>query len=818
MVRPLMDEPFLIDKGVIIMLYNHKKIEPKWQKYWYENKRFAANDFSEKPKYYSLVEFPYPSGIGMHVGHIRAYSSLEVVSRKRRMEGYNVLFPIGFDAFGLPTENYAIKTNTHPRKVTDQNIKTFLKQLKMTGFSFDFDRMVDTTDSKYYKWTQWIFLKLFEHGLAYRDKTYVNYCPSCKVVLSNEDSQGGKCDRCDTPVIQKEKDVWFLKITQYAEKLLSGLKDLDTLPRIKTEQENWIGKSTGAHVNFKVKDTDETLKVYTTRPDTLFGATFMVIAPEHPILERQSRRINNIEQVRVYQEEAKKKTEFERVELAKDKTGVRLNGLTAINPLNGKEIPIFVADYVMIGYGTGAIMAVPAHDTRDYEFAQKFGCEIIEVIQGGDITKEAYTDTEQGTLVNSDFLNGMSVSKAKEEIIKYLEEKQIGHAAVNYKMKDWAFNRQRYWGEPIPIIHCDNCGMVPVPEEELPLTLPEVDKFEPGEDGESPLANIPSFVNTTCPKCGANAKRETDTMPQWAGSSWYFLRYIDPHNDKQLADFDKLKYWLQVDWYNGGMEHVTRHVIYSRFWHQFLYDIGVVPTKEPYKRRTAQGLILGEDGEKMSKSKGNVVDPLEIIDAFGADTLRIYILFIGDYEQATPWNPSSVKGARRFLEKIARLEEKVLDKASGDYQTLLHKTIQGVNDDIENVKFNTAIAKLMTLVNELSKQETIAKADFEILLKLVYPFAPHLCEELWQRLGHEEDMVYATWPKADPTKMREDTMVIVVSVNGRVRDKMKVPVDMTKEEILAKAKKLPKVTHHLAEKTVRKEIYVPGKLVNLVVS
>jgi leucyl-tRNA synthetase len=813
-----MDEPFLIDKGVIIMLYNHKKIEPKWQKYWYENKRFAANDFSEKPKYYSLVEFPYPSGIGMHVGHIRAYSSLEVVSRKRRMEGYNVLFPIGFDAFGLPTENYAIKTNTHPRKVTDQNIKTFLKQLKMTGFSFDFDRMVDTTDSKYYKWTQWIFLKLFEHGLAYRDKTYVNYCPSCKVVLSNEDSQGGKCDRCDTPVIQKEKDVWFLKITQYAEKLLSGLKDLDTLPRIKTEQENWIGKSTGAHVNFKVKDTDETLKVYTTRPDTLFGATFMVIAPEHPILERQSRRINNIEQVRVYQEEAKKKTEFERVELAKDKTGVRLNGLTAINPLNGKEIPIFVADYVMIGYGTGAIMAVPAHDTRDYEFAQKFGCEIIEVIQGGDITKEAYTDTEQGTLVNSDFLNGMSVSKAKEEIIKYLEEKQIGHAAVNYKMKDWAFNRQRYWGEPIPIIHCDNCGMVPVPEEELPLTLPEVDKFEPGEDGESPLANIPSFVNTTCPKCGANAKRETDTMPQWAGSSWYFLRYIDPHNDKQLADFDKLKYWLQVDWYNGGMEHVTRHVIYSRFWHQFLYDIGVVPTKEPYKRRTAQGLILGEDGEKMSKSKGNVVDPLEIIDAFGADTLRIYILFIGDYEQATPWNPSSVKGARRFLEKIARLEEKVLDKASGDYQTLLHKTIQGVNDDIENVKFNTAIAKLMTLVNELSKQETIAKADFEILLKLVYPFAPHLCEELWQRLGHEEDMVYATWPKADPTKMREDTMVIVVSVNGRVRDKMKVPVDMTKEEILAKAKKLPKVTHHLAEKTVRKEIYVPGKLVNLVVS
>lgn len=799
------------------MEYNHKSIEAKWQKHWYEHNRFEAIDFSDKPKYYALVEFPYPSGVGMHVGHIRAYSSLEIIARKRRMEGYNVLFPIGFDAFGLPTENYAIKTNTHPRVVTDTNIKTFLSQLKTTGFSFDFDRVIDTTSPEYYKWTQWIFVQLFNKGLAFRDKTYVNYCPSCKVVLSNEDSQGGKCDRCETNVVQKEKDVWFLRITEHAERLLQGLNDLETLPRIRLEQENWIGKSTGAHVDFPVKDTDEVLQVYTTRPDTLYGATFMVIAPEHEILKRQHDKINNMHDVHTYQAEARLKTEFERVELAKDKTGVRLDGLTAINPLNHKEIPIFVADYVMIGYGTGAIMAVPAHDTRDYEFAQKFGCDIVEVIQGGDITKEAYTDTDEGILVNSGLINGLSVQAAKEKIIEYLEEEKIGHKATNYKMKDWAFNRQRYWGEPIPIVHCEHCGMVALPESELPLVLPEVDKFEPGEDGESPLASIPEFVHTTCPKCGGKATRETDTMPQWAGSSWYFLRYVDPHNNDQLADYKKLQYWMPVDWYNGGMEHVTRHVIYSRFWHQFLFDIGVVPTEEPYKKRTAQGLILGEDGDKMSKSKGNVVDPHEIIQEYGADTLRVYILFIGDYEQATPWNPNGVKGARRFLDKLARLSEKVSSKPNTRYQTLLHKTIKGVSEDVELVKFNTAIAKLMTLANELGKEEFVNQADYEIFLKLVYPFAPHLCEELWQSLGHKDDMVFESWPEYDEEKLIEDTVQIVVSINGKVRDKLNVAFDTDKDIILDLAKSLEKIVPFLENKEIRKAIYVPNKLVNFVV-
>jgi len=799
------------------MIYNHKEIEKKWQDYWYDNKRFEAVDFSEKPKYYALVEFPYPSGQGMHVGHIRAYSSLEIVARKRRMEGYNVLFPIGFDAFGLPTENYAIKTGIHPRVVTDTNIKVFTNQLKQAGFSFDFSRIVDTTDEDYYKWTQWIFVQLFKKGLAYRDKTYINFCPSCKVVLSNEESQGGKCDRCDTVVVQKEKDVWFLKITDYAERLLAGLKELDTLPRIRTEQENWIGKSTGAHVDFKVKGTDESLMVFTTRPDTLFGSTFMVIAPEHSIIERQKVKIKNLDAIYQYKEDAKLKTEFERVELAKDKTGVKIEGLVAINPVNNKEIPIFVADYVMIGYGTGAIMAVPGHDTRDYEFATKYNLDIIEVISGGDISKEAYTDSYEGVLVNSGLINGLKVPEAKIKIIKFLEEKNIGKEAVNFKMKDWAFNRQRYWGEPIPIIHCPKCGMVHVPEEDLPVVLPVVEKFEPSDEGESPLSTIDEFINTTCPKCGGEAKRETDTMPQWAGSSWYFLRYIDPFNNDKLADFDKLKYWLQVDWYNGGMEHVTRHVIYSRFWHQFLYDIGVVPTKEPYKRRTAQGLILGSDGDKMSKSKGNIVNPYEIIDKYGADTLRLYILFIGDYEQSTPWNENGVKGAKRFLDKLARLEDKVTDEINDNYQTILHKTIKMVGDDIENIKFNTAIAKLMTLVNELTKEKHVFKEDYLTLLKIINPFAPHICEELWQRLGQEGDMVNASWPEYDESKMIESTIEMVVSINGKVRDKIRLPLDTSKEEVINLAMSLNRIKELIADKEIRKVIVVPNKLVNIVI-
>lgn len=799
------------------MNYNHKEIEKKWQDHWYNNKRFSAIDFSDKPKYYSLVEFPYPSGQGMHVGHIRAYSSLEIISRKRRMEGYNVLFPIGFDAFGLPTENYAIQTGIHPRVVTDNNIEIYTAQLKQGGFSFDFDRIIDTTDEDYYKWTQWIFVQMFKKGLAYRDKTYINFCPSCKVVLSNEESQGGKCDRCDTVVVQKEKDVWFLKITDHAERLLKGLKELDTLPRIRIEQENWIGKSTGAHVDFKVKDTDESMMVFTTRPDTLFGATFMVIAPEHSIIERQKSKIKNLDEIYKYKELAKLKTEFERVELAKEKTGVKIDGLLAINPVNNKEIPIFVADYVMIGYGTGAIMAVPGHDTRDYEFATKYDLEIVEVISGGDISKEAYTDSQDGLLVNSGIINGLKVPQAIDKIIEFLEKKEIGTKAINYKMKDWAFNRQRYWGEPIPIIHCSKCGMVHVPEVDLPVVLPLVEKFKPSDEGESPLSTIEEFINVKCPKCGGEAKRETDTMPQWAGSSWYFLRYIDPRNNDKLADFDKLKYWLQVDWYNGGMEHVTRHVIYSRFWHQFLYDIGVVPTEEPYKKRTAQGLILGADGEKMSKSKGNIVNPLEIIKEYGADTLRLYILFIGDYEQSTPWNENGVKGARRFLDKLARLEDKVSDKENDSYQTILHKTIKMVSEDIESVKFNTAIAKLMTLVNEFTKADYIFKEDFEILLKIVNPFAPHICEELWERIGHKEDMVNAQWPEYDESKLVESNIEMVVSINGKVRDKIKLQLDTPKDEVIVLAKSTDKIKALLDGKEIRKIIVVPNKLVNIVI-
>ncbi|MFP4286375.1 MAG: leucine--tRNA ligase [Candidatus Izemoplasmataceae bacterium] len=800
------------------MQYNPSSIERKWQKYWLDNGLFKAEDFSDKEKYYALVEFPYPSGAGMHVGHIRAYTSLEIIARKRRMEGYNVLFPIGFDAFGLPTENYAIKEKIHPRVVTDQNILTFTKQLKEVGFSFDFDRTVDTTDPNYYKWTQWIFLKLFEHGLAYRNKTYVNFCPSCKVVLSNEESQGGVCDRCDTKVEQKEKDVWFLKITAYAQRLLEGLNTLETLPRIKTEQENWIGKSEGAEIRFDIKDTSESLKVFTTRPDTLFGATFMVIAPEHPMIETLKTAITNLDAIYAYQQEAKRKTEFERTQLVKDKTGVLIEGVTAINPVSKKAMPVFVADYVMMGYGTGAIMAVPGHDQRDYEFAKQYNCEIIEVIEGGDLSKEAYTDTDSGKMINSGFINGLEVKEAIKTMLDYLEKENLGTRAVNFKMKDWAFNRQRYWGEPIPIVHCDKCGMVGVKEEDLPITLPDVEFFEPTDSGESPLANIESFVHTTCPKCGGKAKRETDTMPQWAGSSWYFLRYTDPKNPNELASMDKLKYWMDVDWYNGGMEHVTRHVIYSRFWHLFLHDIGAVPTEEPYKKRTAQGLILGEDGEKMSKSKGNVVNPIDIIENYGADTLRLYILFIGDYEQSTPWSDSGVKGARRFLDKVWRLMDIVqpIDEQT-NIERILHKTIEEVSHDIEHTKFNTAIAKLMSLANELAKQSEISKDTYLNLLKLLYPFAPHICEEIYNLIGFKGSMMHEPYPKADPLKMVESTVTMVISVNGKVRDKIEVDKDLDQDTLKKMALENERILTFIDKKPVKKVIVVPNKLINIVI-
>ena len=717
------------------MKHNFKKIEPKWQKKWEEQQAFKAVDGSDKPKFYGLVEFPYPSGAGMHVGHIKAYSSIEVLSRKRRMQGYNVLFPIGFDAFGLPTENYAIKTNTHPREITDQNIAKFTNQLKSVGFSFDWSRVIDTTQEDFYKWTQWIFLKMFENGLVFRDKTLVNYCPSCKVVLSNEDSQGGKCDICHSDVIQKSKDVWYLRITQYADKLLEGLEDVDYPANIKQQQVNWIGKSTGAFVNFAVDGIDETLQIYTTRPDTLFGVTFMVIAPEHPLIDKYADRITNMDEIKAYREECAKKTEFERTQLVKEKTGVCIQGLEGVNPVNGKKIPIYIADYVMMGYGTGAIMAVPAHDQRDYDFAKKFGIDIIQVIKGGDIEKEAYTG--DGEMINSDFLNGYTNKKDSiKRMLEELEKKGIGKAGVQYKMKDWAFNRQRYWGEPIPIVHCPQCGDVAVPYEELPLRLPKIKDFQPGEDGQSPLAKIDSFVNCKCPKCGGDAKRETDTMPQWAGSSWYFLRYVDPHNTEALADRKKMEYWMPVDWYNGGMEHVTRHMIYSRFWHHFLYDMGIVNTPEPYAKRSAQGMILGSDGDKMSKSKGNVVDPLDIVNEYGADALRTYVLFMGDYGAAAPWNDSSVRGCKRFLERVAGLTDIMTEEpAAKDMEVKIHKAIKKVSSDIEAMKFNTAIACLMTLINEIYAVGKISKDDLVIFIKLLCPFAPHLCEEIWETIG-----------------------------------------------------------------------------------
>ena len=803
------------------MKYNFRAIEPKWQKAWADAEAFKAVDFDKKPKWYGLVEFPYPSGSGMHVGHIKAYSSIEVLSRKRRMQGYNVLFPIGYDSFGLPAENYAIKTNTHPAIVTRKNIEHFSDQLRSVGFSFDWSREFATSEPDYYHWTQWIFLKLFEHGLVFRAKTLVNYCPHCKVILSNEDSQGGKCDICHSDVIQQPKDVWYLRITEYADKLLEGLETVDYPDSVKQQEVTWIGRSTGAFVNFEIKDIPEKMEIYTTRCDTLFGVTFMVMAPEHPLLDKYKDRITNWDEVEAYRAECAKKTEFERTQLVKDKTGVKLEGFSAINPVNDEEIPIFISDYVMMGYGTGAIMAVPAHDQRDWEFATKFGVPIIEVIKGGDITKEAYTGN--GEMVNSEFLNGIdNIRDSVDRMLVFLEEKKVGHKGVQYKMKDWAFNRQRYWGEPIPLIHCPNCGVVPVPYEELPLTLPEMEKYEPGTNGQSPLARAESWVNCTCPKCGAPSKRETDTMPQWAGSSWYFLRFCDAHNDKVFVDRDILNYWMPVDHYNGGMEHVTRHMLYSRFWHHFLYDIGEVNTPEPYAKRTYQGLILGSDGEKMSKSKGNVVDPLDIVEQYGADTLRVYVLFMGDYGSAAPWQDDSVKGCKRFLDRVAGFTDIMTAEAEDPkIETALHKAIKKVSEDIENMKFNTAIACLMSLTNDFYKAGSITKEDLSVFLRLLSPFAPHLTEEMWEAIGLNPDgksfCTLAEWPSYDDAKTVDNVIEIGVQVNGKVRGTVEIPVDADKETAFEAAKANDKVAKFIEGKTMVKEVYVPGRIINFVV-
>ena len=809
-------------KGIPDMKYDFKLIEPKWQKKWDDAGIFKAVDMDKRPKWYGLVEFPYPSGAGMHVGHIKAYSSVEVIARKRRMQGYNVLFPIGYDSFGLPAENYAIKTNTHPHDITEKNIAHFSDQLDKTGFSFDKSRVFATSRADYYKWTQWIFLKLFDNGLVFRAKTLVNYCPHCKVVLSNEDSQGGECDICHSQVIQLPKDVWYLRITQYADKLLEGLETVDYPESIKQQQIDWIGRSEGAYVNFTVADDagkpfEDKLEIYTTRPDTLFGVTFMVIAPEHPIIDKYKDSIRNFGQVEEYRKECAKKTEFQRVQLVKDKTGVMLEGFTAINPLNGKQVPVFIADYVMMGYGTGAIMAVPAHDQRDYDFAKTYGLDIIEVIKGGDIEKEAYTG--DGEMVNSGFLNGLTNKKDSiKKAIEYLTENGLGTKGIQYKMKDWAFNRQRYWGEPIPLIHCPNCGVVGVPEEELPLTLPDMEQFEPGTDGMSPLAKVDWWVNCKCPKCGGKARRETDTMPQWAGSSWYFLRYIDPHNDDEFASAEELKYWLPVDWYNGGMEHVTRHLIYSRFWYKFLYDLGLVPYSEPYAKRTAVGLLLGPDGEKMSKSKGNVVDPLDVVNEYGADVLRTYILFMGDYEKATPWSDNGVKGCKRFIDRVWNLLDVVKggEEYSEDLESAFHKTIKKVSEDIEAMKFNTAIAALMTLLNQIYDKGSITKGELKTFVTLLNPFAPHVTEEIWESLGEREMLATSDWCDHDESKTVESTIEVPVQICGKLRATVSVPADADAAHVLECAKSDSRISELLAGKTIVKEIYVPGKIVNIV--
>ena len=802
------------------MKYNHLVVEPKWQKAWEEKGCFHAEENSDKKKFYALIEFPYPSGQGLHVGHPRPYTALDVVSRKRRLQGYNVLYPIGWDAFGLPTENYAIKNHIHPEIVTKNNVARFKKQIQSLGISFDWSREINTTDPEYYKWTQWIFLQLFKHGLAYKKEMAVNWCTSCKCVLANEEVVNGVCERCGSEVVRKVKSQWMLKITEYADRLIKDLDLVDYPDRVKAQQKNWIGKSTGAEVDFNTTEGDK-LTVYTTRCDTLFGATYMVISPEHPCIEKWNDKIKNIEDVKAYQAEAAKKSDFERTELVKEKTGVMLDGVKAINPVNGKEIPIFVSDYVLVSYGTGAIMAVPAHDTRDWEFAKKFNLPIIEVVKGGeDVQKEAFTDCATGVMVNSDFLTGLTVEEAKKKMISWLEENKVGRAKTNYKLRDWVFSRQRYWGEPIPIVHCDKCGYVPIPESELPLRLPMVDSYEPTDTGESPLSKMTDWVETTCPCCGGKAHRETDTMPQWAGSSWYFLRYMDPHNKEALASKEALNYWSPVDWYNGGMEHTTLHLLYSRFWHKFLYDIGVVPTPEPYAKRTSHGMILGENGEKMSKSRGNVVNPDDIVQQYGADTMRLYEMFIGDFEKAAPWNDKGIKGCRRFVERYYNLQEKLIDgdEVRPELECSIHKTIKKVSEDIENIKFNTAIASLMALMNDINAVGSINKKEYAIFSILLNPFAPHVTEEIWSTCNLGDGMVAdQPWPEYDESKCKANEIEIAVQVNGKIKTKLMIPAEAEQAEVIALAKADENVKKSVEGMNIIKEIYVKGRLVNIVV-
>ena len=798
--------------------YNPNSIEKKWQKYWEENKTFKTSDDKSKEKFYALVEFPYPSGQGLHVGHPRAYTALDIVSRKRRMQGYNVLYPMGWDAFGLPTENFAIKNKIRPEIVTENNIKNFKRQMQSIGFSFDWDREINTTDPDYYKWTQWIFIQMFKKGLAYKKEMPINWCPSCKTGLANEEVINGHCERCGGEVIRKVKNQWMLKITEYADRLIDDLKDVDYLDRIKSQQINWIGRSYGAEINFPIKEVDEKITVFTTRADTIFGATYMVISVDHPLIEKYSAQIKNIEEIRSYRQEVAKKSELERTDLSKEKTGYKIDGLTAVNPLTNKDIPVYVSDYVLMTYGTGAIMAVPAHDDRDYEFAKKFNIEMIPVIEGSDIENSAFTETNEGNLINSEFLNGLSVDEAKEKMYEYIEEKEIGHKKTNYKLRDWVFSRQRYWGEPIPLVYCEHCGWVPLEEKDLPLVLPKVDNYEPTDNGESPLSNIDEFVHTKCPKCGRDAVRETDTMPQWAGSSWYYLRYTDPHNDEAIASKENLDYYVPVDWYNGGMEHTTLHLLYSRFWHKFLYDIGVVPTKEPYMKRTSHGMILGDNNEKMSKSRGNVVNPDDIVRDFGADTLRCYEMFIGDFEKSAPWSENGVKGCRKFLDKVWRTQELVDEDSNFEkMETLTHQTIKKVSEDYENLKFNTAIAQLMTLLNEFNNLDKISKEQYKIFLILLNPVCPHITEEIWQRMGYEGYVHEASWPEYDESKTILDVIELPIQVNGKLRATVEIARDASEDEVFEKAIADDVVAKYLEEGNVVKKIYVKGRIFNIIV-